>query len=212
MAERLPYDTVLREATAEFSEKKSRFISYLAPASSEEEAKAFAAGLRARYPDATHHVTAWVLRRDNTLRFSDDGEPSGTAGKPALEVLTREGLQDVALVVVRYFGGTLLGAGGLTRAYARAAKLAVEAADRVRMVTGAAFCLRADYAVWPRISRALPEFSVVQTGLDFGAEVIFSGVVESERFAPLCDHLRELSAGAVLPEITGEEWIPIPIK
>ena len=122
-----PYKTILEPADDEFVEKKSRFIAYTSPVHTVEEANAFIAGIRQRHWDATHNVPAFVLR-SGVQRSSDDGEPGGTAGMPVLDVLLKSGVQDVCVVVTRYFGGILLGAGGLVRAYSHACSLALEAA------------------------------------------------------------------------------------
>jgi uncharacterized YigZ family protein len=147
-----PFDTVAALCESEFTEKKSRFIGLLAPAATEAEALSLLALAREKYPGATHYVTAWTLREQNVLRFNDDGEPGGTAGRPALEVLVREGLHDAAFVSVRYFGGILLGAGGLVRAYSRSACDAADAAGLLSMEPCTTFSLRVPYpyrnAVW----------------------------------------------------------------
>ncbi len=121
------YKTVRAEASAEFVEKKSRFIGYISPASTSEEAQNFISSVKSKHWDATHNVPAFVLREGNLSRFSDDGEPQGTAGLPVLGVMQKSELTDCVIVVTRYFGGTLLGTGGLVRAYSHAASIAVEA-------------------------------------------------------------------------------------
>jgi uncharacterized YigZ family protein len=127
------YKTVLHSACAEIEEKKSRFIATAKPVATEEEAVEFINSLKTKYWDATHNVYAYHIGGNNVIqRFSDDGEPSGTAGMPVLEVIKRMGLQDVAVVVTRYFGGTLLGASGLIRAYSKSASAGIEAAVIVR--------------------------------------------------------------------------------
>ena len=123
------YRTVAAPAQDEFTEKKSRFIGFIAPVTTEQEAAEFVEEIRARHREARHHCYAYLLRQGNLSRFSDDGEPSGTAGRPILEVLQREELTDVCVVVVRYFGGILLGTGGLARAYPQVCNLAVAAAE-----------------------------------------------------------------------------------
>ena len=137
-----PYKTILEPAEDEFVEKKSRFIAYTSPVHTVEEANAFIAGIRQRHWDATHNVPAFVLR-SGVQRSSDDGEPGGTAGIPVLDVLLKSGVQDVCVVVTRYFGGVLLGAGGLVRAYSHACSLALEAAGVVTMAPCAAMELTA---------------------------------------------------------------------
>ena len=131
MAEEMRYTTVRREAHAGFEEKKSEFIGHVKPVSTEAEALAFLSEIRAKYPDATHNVYAYVLRENNTARYSDDREPQGTAGMPVLDVLRKSEIQDVIVVVTRYFGGTLLGTGGLVRAYTQAAKMALDEGEIV---------------------------------------------------------------------------------
>ncbi|MDF2522749.1 MAG: uncharacterized protein K0R31_390 [Clostridiales bacterium] len=127
------YKTILNPAVAEFEEKKSRFIATVKPVASEEEAVEFINELRSKYWDATHNVYAYLINSDRmSQRFSDDGEPSGTAGMPVLEVIKRKELQDLVVVITRYFGGTLLGAAGLIRAYGKSAALGIEAAIVVK--------------------------------------------------------------------------------
>lgn len=130
-AEVLRYITLAREAEAEFEEKHSRFISRAAPVKSEAEAADLLRRVRADYPGATHYVWAYTMRNGAQARYTDDGEPSGTAGRPVLDVIVKSGCDNSCVVVVRYFGGTLLGAGGLVRAYARSAAIALEAAGIV---------------------------------------------------------------------------------
>ena len=135
------YRTVAAEAFAEFEEKKSKFIATVKPVASEEEAAAFISGLKSRYWNASHNVYAYYICGDNILqKFSDDGEPSGTAGLPVLEAVRKLAVQDVAVVVTRYFGGTLLGAAGLVRAYGRSATLGIEAAGIIKKQ----LCIKAD--------------------------------------------------------------------
>ena len=122
-----PYRTAAGYGEAEYEDKRSRFIGHIKPVTSENEAKAFIDEMRRTYADATHNVFAYVLREGNILRWSDDGEPGGTSGQPTLAVLQGAGLTDVCCVTTRYFGGTLLGSGGLVRAYSAAARAALRA-------------------------------------------------------------------------------------
>lgn len=128
------YKTVAYEAQSFSTEKKSKFISSVRPVSSENEALEYLAKIRAEYPDATHNVYAYVIDENNIFRYSDDGEPGGTAGMPVLDTIRNAGLVDVIVVVTRYFGGTLLGTGGLVRAYSASAKLGLEKAGIVTRV------------------------------------------------------------------------------
>jgi uncharacterized YigZ family protein len=141
---RKDYLTVSKEAVAETEEKKSRFIATVRPVASEEEAQAFISGLKAKYWNATHNVYAYYICADNVQqKFSDDGEPSGTAGLPVLEAIKKLDVQDCAVVVTRYFGGTLLGASGLVRAYGKCAALGIEAAGIIRKQ----LCIQADVLI-----------------------------------------------------------------
>ena len=140
------YRTVEKESNAEIVEKKSRFIAKLYPVSSEEEALEILEKVRKKYWDARHHCWAFVLGEEQPLeRCSDDGEPSGTAGKPILEVLRGAQLRNVLMIVIRYFGGTLLGTGGLVRAYTASSKEAVDAADIVVKIFGYRLKITTDY-------------------------------------------------------------------
>ena len=132
-----PYRTAAGYGEAEYEDKRSRFIGHIKPVTSENEAKAFIDEMRRTYADATHNVFAYVLREGNILRWSDDGEPGGTSGQPTLAVLQGAGLTDVCCVTTRYFGGTLLGSGGLVRAYSAAARAALREAGILVMGPGA---------------------------------------------------------------------------
>ena len=128
------YTTVKTVGQIEIVEKRSRFLGYVSPAKTEADALSFLSAIRKKHSDANHNVYAYNLRENNTARFSDDGEPSGTAGLPVLDVLKKEGVTDVVAVITRYFGGTLLGTGGLVHAYSAAAKEALHAARKAEMV------------------------------------------------------------------------------
>ena len=188
---------------AEFTEKKSRFIGYRG-VGTVEEARRFIAETAGKYPGAAHNVYAYILREDNTIRFSDDGEPSGTAGKPALEILTRAGVKDVCVVVTRYFGGILLGAGGLVRAYAAAAKLALESGGLVRMVP----CLRVKaeltYADYARAGSVIGKPLSEVESTDYGAEVTVTLLISPDKLGELTKTLNNMTAGRVRLTTVGE--------
>ena len=154
------YVTIAQRAEDDFFERKSQFIGYIAPVSSEEEALAFLAEIRAKHRDARHNCFAYILQ-NGVKRASDDGEPQGTAGVPIMEVVEREGLTDVIVVVTRYFGGILLGAGGLVRAYAHAAKLAVDAAQRKVMSPAVLVDMQMDYNQYGRINNVLSKYTAI---------------------------------------------------
>ena len=173
-----PYKTILESAEDEFVEKKSRFIAYTSPVHTVEEANAFIAGIRQRHWDATHNVPAFVLR-SGVQRSSDDGEPGGTAGMPVLDVLLKSGVQDVCVVVTRYFGGILLGAGGLVRAYSSAVKEGIDASKIGTMRYGVRLKICTDYNGIGKI-----QYILRQNGLEAailkkaGAGTVIFGVCE----------------------------------
>ncbi len=198
------YKTIAAPAEDEFIERKSRFIGYIAPVTTEEEAVAFVESIRQRHREATHNCYAYVLREGQKSRFSDDGEPSGTAGRPILEVVQKEGLTDVAVVVTRYFGGVLLGAGGLVRAYTQGAKCAVDAAKPMMMCP--ALCLRLEvaYDFYGKLTYLLPKYHVIVKDTQFGEGVTVRLLLLEEKLAAFTCDLEELSAGVVAPFAEGE--------
>lgn len=151
------YKTIRTEASDSFIEKKSKFIGYIRPVTTQEEAMAFIAEKKSEHWDATHNVYAYVLRDGQTRRYSDDGEPQGTAGIPVLDVLLKENVVDCCVVVTRYFGGILLGTGGLVRAYSHGSKIAVEAGGIVTMALCSVLEVSCDYTFYGRLSSLIPE-------------------------------------------------------
>ena len=146
------YKTVQFEAKGEFVEKRSRFIGYCKPVKTEQEAVEFINSKRTEHWDATHNVYAYSLREGNIKRYSDDGEPSGTAGMPTLDVILKNDIYDVCIVVTRYFGGVLLGTGGLVRAYSQGAKVALEAGNVVLMQSCAICQAKCSYNQYGKVS------------------------------------------------------------
>ncbi len=202
------YQTILRPGVAEFTEKKSRFISEARPVADEAEARAFLEEIRKKYWDATHNVWAYQLgERHETTRYSDDGEPAGTAGQPVLNVLKGEGLRNVAVVVTRYFGGTLLGAGGLVRAYGRAARECVEAAGIARMTLYHRYRVTLDYPTAGKVEYECGKQGVTILDKAYTDCVAFSLCVEDPGQGPFLDSVQELSGGRAeveeLPDVFG---------
>ena len=189
-------------ATDSFIEKKSEFIAYVKRIGSEDEAKAFIAEIRAKHPDARHNCYAYVLADTGAARCSDDGEPSGTAGLPILEVLNREGLVGVCVVVTRYFGGILLGAGGLTRAYARAAKIGIDAAGRAELVPFTYFQAAVSYAEYQKLVNEMPKYAVECTDTVFAAEVTLTMRARDGDFERFKAYVTEYTAGRVSCTVT----------
>ena len=165
------YKTVEKEASDFFIEKKSKFIGYAKPVKTQEEAVEFISKIKSKHWDATHNVYAYVLRENNIQRYSDDGEPSGTAGVPVLDVMLKESLVDVCVVATRYFGGTLLGAGGLVRAYSHTSKIALEAAGIITMAQCSVMSAEVDYSFYDRLNILLSDFSAVILDTSFSDKV-----------------------------------------
>lgn len=170
------YKTVEFEADDYFIEKKSRFIGYVKPVKTQDETVAFINSIKSKHWDATHNVYAYVLRENNIRRYSDDGEPSGTAGVPVLDVLLKEKLFDVCVVATRYFGGTLLGAGGLVRAYSHTSKIAVEAGHIITMAQCSVMQLAVDYSFYDRALLLLNDYNcnIIDTVYSDSVQICFS--------------------------------------
>lgn len=206
------YLTPNREGGGEYTEKRSRFIGRLWPVETEAEAQAHIAAVRKEHYDARHTCFAYILRDGGVVRYGDDGEPQGTAGQPILAVLSGAGLENVCCTVTRYFGGVLLGTGGLVRAYTAAAKAALDDAGIARMALWQCVKLRCAYSQFERVRRLLEAWEAVEEDTDFGAEVTVSALVRADRAAEFAAALGELSAGAIVPEFTGERFCGVRLK
>ena len=196
----------------EYVEKRSRFIGQLWPVETEAEAQAHIAAVRKEHYDARHTCFAYSIREGGVVRYGDDGEPQGTAGQPILAVLSGAGLENVCCTVTRYFGGVLLGTGGLVRAYTAAAKAALSDAGIARMALWQCVRLRCAYGQFEPVKRLLESWDAVVEDTDFGAEVTFSALILAEKAADFAQALRELSAGSIAPELTGERFCAVRIK
>ena len=207
------YLTVAAEAQAELEEKRSRFLSFVSRVTTDAEATAFVSSVRARFPDARHAVYAYVASSSGTLaqRYSDDGEPQGTAGLPVLDVIRKRELTDTAIVVVRYFGGILLGAPGLVRAYSGAASLAVNAAGIVRMTPLASLHVSVSYQNWQRVENAAARMGLALEEPSYAEEVscvigVAPGDMESVQSA-----LRDACAGRIAMTVGGVRFVGVPV-
>ena len=203
------YKTVKKPAEAELIEKKSRFICHIRPVSTEKEALDFLNDIRASYRDATHNVYAYIIRENNIMRYSDDGEPSGTSGVPTLEVLRKEGLTDVAVVTTRYFGGTLLGAGGLVRAYGKAAKLGVDAALIVTRALCRKVTVTVEYSMSGKIQYAIAEADCSPQSPEYGEKVSFPAVVKSDLVERFVAEMTEASFGQAEIAVGEEDYMEL---
>ena len=202
------YKTVFLEATGEVTEKKSRFIATLRHVETNEDAFEFINAMRSKYYDARHNVYAYILK-DGTKRYSDDGEPSGTSAMPSLNVLEGYELVDTAVVITRYFGGTLLGTGGLVRAYSQAVKTAVENAEIVTMCLCSCINITCDYSLWERIRKASEDIGAVIDNVDFAADVTVYISLKKELTEQLIESVTELSDGRAGILVTGEKFTGI---
>jgi len=198
--------TVDGYAEDEFTEKKSRFIGQIMPVRDEEEAFAFLEQVRKKHRGARHNCYAWVAgANDEMQRSSDDGEPAGTAGRPILEALKRAELHDAMIVVTRYFGGILLGAGGLTRAYAKAAQCAVEAAGLVSVTMAKRYALNFAYPFIGKVENLLAEFDICVENKIYAEQVSFLCLIEEAQYHPLQKMLSECSGGSLRLQDLGEQ-------
>ena len=198
------YKTILKPADVEFVEKRSRFIGHVRPVSSEEEALAFLAEMRSKHWNASHNVYAYCVRAGGVQRYSDDGEPQGTAGIPTLDVLRKSGVTDVAAVVTRYFGGILLGAGGLVRAYSHSVSIALEEAGVVTMRPCAMASIACAYSQYGRVAALVPEHGGVLDDTQFGESVTLSFHIVPEALPALRTALADATCGECSVE-AGEE-------
>lgn len=202
----MSYTTVYEYATDSFIEKKSEFIGHIMPVKTADEAVGFINRIKAEHRKARHNVYAYVLREGNASRYSDDGEPQGTGGVPVLDVINKAGLTDVCVVVTRYFGGVLLGASGLVRAYSQACTLAVNAARKMEMCECSRFSFSCDYNMYGKISYVLPEFEVINEKEDFADTVKITVLVRSEKTAAFVKKLTDISNGKLELSEESDLW------
>ena len=189
-----PYKTLRQEAADEVIINKSRFIGYACPCETEEEALAFLNKIRTKHKDATHNCYAYVIGKNSgIMRYSDDGEPGGTAGLPMMEVLKAQGVVNCCVVVTRYFGGILLGAGGLVRAYTQGAVIALKAAQVVIMEPSQRYLCEVAYPLWDRVTHALKTMPVQLVSSEFTTAVGFTLLVREKDAQPMIDDLVRLT-------------------
>ena len=202
----LEYKTIYEPAKDSFIEKKSEFIGHIAPVKTNEQAVEFINSIKAQHRKARHNVYAYILRHGNISRYSDDGEPQGTGGVPVLDVLQKEGLTDVCVVVTRYFGGILLGGGGLVRAYSHGCKLAVNASRIMIMRECSEIRIKCDYSFYGKLMYAVPEFDVELNLKILRIDVSVVMLVKSELAQALKEKLTDLSNGKVFIDETTNLW------
>ena len=200
------YKTVHHRSYFEFEDRKSVFIGEVMPVSCEAEAISFIESVKKHYPDARHHVYAYVVRENAIMRFSDDGEPQGTAGMPVLDIIRRKELTDIAIVVTRYFGGTLLGTGGLFHAYSASALGAIEKAEIITYDLYTELCLSVSYSDYQKLSGLFSEFEFRVEETNFGADVEIIGKVSSSALDAFMIKLTEITSGRANCESLGEKF------
>ena len=197
------YTCVKGETRCEKVIERSRFLSACKKTETEEEAREFLESVKKEHPFATHNCYAFVAEQGKIARYSDDGEPTGTAGMPTLDTIRKSGVDDTCVVVTRYFGGILLGAGGLVRAYSKAASLAVQAAGIVTYESFSELSVRLTYPDYQKIQNELPRFGAHIDGTDFTDSVLLRFAVKDEVADGAIKRFSELTAGRAVPHITG---------
>ena len=200
------YITVKNPARFEYEDRKSVFIGEIMPVTSETQALAFIESAKKRYPDAKHHVYAYVLRENSIMRFSDDREPQGSAGMPVLDAIRKNGCTDVVIVVTRYFGGTLLGTGGLVRAYTAAAIGALSAAEIIRYDIYCKYGITVNYSDFGKITTALADSGFRTESTEYSDEVRVSGTVLKSLGEVFERALTESTSGRAKFEILEEKF------
>lgn len=200
-----------KEGASEYIEKKSRFLGLIVPVTTEAEARAQLDAVKKREYDARHNCWAYILHTGQK-RYSDDGEPQGTAGQPILNVLEREGVQDVLCVVTRYFGGILLGTGGLCRAYTKAAKDALDDAGISELRPWSVLRLDCPYALFERVKLELEKRGGTVISSEYGAQIALTAALPEPGEAVFAKALQELSAGSLVPEKTGTELRGVRVR
>lgn len=206
------YKTVAREASDEFVEKRSRFIGYVKPVKTEEEAVAFINQKRSEHWDARHNVYAYSLREGNIKRYSDDGEPSGTAGMPVLDVIVKKEIYDVCVVVTRYFGGVLLGTGGLVRAYSQGSKIALESGGIVLMQSCSLCEVSCSYNRYGKVSSLVMENGATIDDTIYESDVKIKFHIPPEQLSQLNKKLADATSGEVQAESDGESYFMTPLN
>lgn len=192
---------------AEYVDRKSRFIGQVTRAATEAEAMEFVQSVRRKYPDATHNVWAYITK-DGAMRWSDDGEPGGTSGQPTLNVFRSAGISEVCCVVTRYFGGILLGSGGLVRAYSKAASLALEASGLARMLPWTLVSVSCGYAQYERVRRLLEDLGAEGIEGSFTESVGITARLPEDSFELFASRLADVTAAQASCRALGTAFFP----
>ena len=205
------YKTVLEESETLLVEKKSKFISHVKPVDNEEDALSYLAQMRSKYSDARHNVYAYVIDENNIFRYSDDGEPSGTAGMPVLDTIRKEGLVDVVVVITRYFGGTLLGTGGLVHAYSASTKQGILASKPVEMNKSDIVSVTVDYSMVGKIQHKFASDGYNLEDTKFDSEVTFIVSCPIDKTPKMIDDITEFTNGSARCDIIDNKYVSRPL-
>ena len=200
------YITIHKYADFEYEDRKSIFIGETMPVSTEEEALSFIESVKKKYPDARHHVYAYILRENSIMRFTDDREPQGPAGMPVLDIMRKNGLTDIVVVVTRYFGGTLLGTGGLVRAYSAAALGAIEKAEIITYDVYTTLSIETTYSDYQKFAPVFQEMGYRSSDIRYTDKVILSGSIRKSASDELVDKLVQITSGRVKVQIIDEKF------
>ncbi len=200
------YTTLEKEGRAEYTVERSVFIGSAIRVTNESDAVEYIKKIRKEFSDARHNVYAYLIKDTNVTRYSDDGEPQGTAGLPVLDYLRKSGVSDVCVVVTRYFGGILLGKGGLVRAYTECAKRAAEAAGIVSLVKYTEFKVGVPYPLLEKLRYELSFLGVVEDGADYGNGVTLRLAVKEDGYGEVSKKISELTSGGCAPVVTGSRY------
>lgn len=211
MSKKDTYKTVKERAEAVVIEKKSRFIASVSPAPTEEAAIAFLNEIRSKYPDATHNVYAYVIDENNIFRYSDDGEPSGTAGMPVLDALRKRDIVDTCVVVTRYFGGTLLGTGGLVHTYGASAKAGLEAAKIVIRQLCDIVAINADYTLLGKLQHEIAARSYILEDTVYADEVTFVIDCPTDTTKRVIADITDMTNARAKCTVTGKKYVDIEV-
>ena len=189
-----------------FEDRKSQFFGFAKPVKEEQEALDFIQNIKKKYPDARHWVYAYVLRENSTMRFTDDREPQGTAGMPVLDVIRKNGVTDTVIVVVRYFGGILLGTGGLVHAYTEAALGALKNGKIIKYDTFTVLSIEVSYSDYQKIGNILSDFDFCTDDTEYSENVVILGNVISDSYEELCRKLAETTSGRCKIEFLDKKY------
>ena len=200
------YLTVEKDSVYELIEKKSKFIAYVKPIISEKDALSFINDIKSKHWDARHNVYAYVVKENNISRYSDDGEPHGTAGVPVLDVIKKNNLRNVAVVVTRYFGGILLGIGGLVRAYSQATTMALNCAKIIKMCLCYDCNIFCDYNQYGKLLNIISECDGVVDNSDFSQKISVFFHLNKDNFSDLSKKIMEFSSGTLDCNILSENF------